>query len=512
MVLCVVAYQIISNVFSLDGGMLEKVVDKNAVFLDLKFEPKYKQNNFVPDVQPSDDPDYYAELSAEEVYEVMKDVIIERQEIKKARERATKDIWLEPDSVAANMAKEMYEKGENETMEYNLTIWTMGFNIAHVFDIQQILRPLGVKIINRSYSSLCHYIGSCAEDMFPLFDRSKLLDVPYTYQSIAAEYVKNLTEIKSADVIMCSYPVSLCHLIKYQTKPVLFLAANRYEIGRSSSWRMWNYYVSDLGSRDNSILAARDNYDSVYIKYFTGSSPIVVPPHCGYIKEFYNPITDHVYIYSGPKAAFMEDFVTEMHEAALKNDTKISLVYKTEITSHLHNNKAIIYIPHKVNSIQFTELYRMNVPLFVPSLQLLIEWEMSERVLVDRVFLNSTKSLKEGGSIMGAKKEGIPDPNTYSRDALTYWLNLLEYYNMPGVQYFDSVGHLLDLLIKDRSLWKFSDQMKQQNNAVKEIIESSWKSIVEKFRQAKTKHVVFLDNLDNDDEDNIFKILNKMIK
>ena len=483
MICCVLSYQVIQTLLSFRSDFL------SDIFIYSKSSKlQHETSDFYQD--GSKDPDYYAELSAEEVYEVMKDVIIERQEMKKARERATKDIWLEPDSVAANMAKEMYEKGEDETMEYNVTVWTMGFNIAHVFDIQQILRPLGVKIINRSYSSLCHYIGSCAEDIF-LFDRNALLDPPNLYKSFALEYARNLTEVNSADAIMCLYPVLLCSLFRSLFKPVIFLAANRYELGHSHTWKMWNYYVNDIEWSEENTLAATNSYDARYIYHFTGSFTKVIVPHCGYINKFYEPSIDQIFVYPGARESFMDNFVEEIIKAIKPSEYKENLVivYNKTGLPDLRHYKAVIYIPYKVSSFLFTEMYRMNIPIYVPSLSLLISWENTERLLADRVLPNSTKDLWKGGSLIDDSYEesGIPDPNMYTKNTLMYWLKHLEYYNLPGVQYFDSIENLLTLLTVNTSYDNVSETMEKHNQKIKKDVELSWKDTIKKIKQHKQK-------------------------
>ena len=75
----------------------------------------------------------------------------------------------------------------------------------------------------------------------------------------------------------------------------------------------------------------------------------------------------------------------------------------------------------------FFELYRMGIPIFTPSLALLIKWELHQHVLSERVYWKHTPS--------PLHRPSTPDPNSLQdRTALEYWLRLCDPYVYPHIQ------------------------------------------------------------------------------
>ena len=49
-------------------------------------------------------------------------------------------------------------------------------------------------------------------------------------------------------------------------------------------------------------------------------------------------------------------------------------------TWQLATHPAIVVVPYTKSVMSFFELYRMNIPLFAPSLELLVQWERDHSV------------------------------------------------------------------------------------------------------------------------------------
>ena len=50
--------------------------------------------------------------------------------------------------------------------------------------------------------------------------------------------------------------------------------------------------------------------------------------------------------------------------------------------SDLARHPGVVVVPYTKSVMSFFELYRMNVPLFAPSVELLVKWEMKHSVMV----------------------------------------------------------------------------------------------------------------------------------
>ena len=426
------------------------------------------------------DEDYYKELTEDDVMDFLGDKIKERRKIQEARNGVLREVWTEPNNTIAVVKA----RAENQRFFYNMTIFTMGYSIAEVFDIQNVIKPFGVKVTDFSFSSLCDYTNSCASLKLPSVDRYGMFYMPYKQRREFILTYYKLPEIRNASAILCVYPVHICDLLYRTGKPVIFVASNRYELGKSGLWARWNSVVNIIKGSNVSTIAARDNYDARYMDYFTQSRPVTLERHCGYVKP-YSPIGKRILLYPESEECFMKTFRNILINSS-QNSTTAEFVFHEHDPFKLKDYRSIIYIPHKVNDIKFTEIYRMNIPLFVPSVKLLVSWEYEHHIIRDRVFPDSTNKYGIGGSKIGGKlplPPGSSDPNTFHKDSLIYWFKYLEYFDLPGVQYFSSFTDLVKKLNNKNMLNLWSRQMKDHNEKKMNEISNKWLGIIKKIRK-----------------------------
>jgi len=83
----------------------------------------------------------------------------------------------------------------------------------------------------------------------------------------------------------------------------------------------------------------------------------------------------------------------------------------------------------------------------------------------------------------------IPDPNNeQNKDAIRYWIKFADFYQMPHITYFDSVGDLLAKLSKvtTAELNEISARMKAYNAvALKELL-GKWREILTLIAKTST--------------------------
>ena len=75
----------------------------------------------------------------------------------------------------------------------------------------------------------------------------------------------------------------------------------------------------------------------------------------------------------------------------------------------------------------------------------------------------------------------IPDPNNeQDKNAIQYWIKFADFYQMPHIAYFDSVGDLVGKLnkITHAELQQISNRMKQYNAMALEELLGKWKTIL----------------------------------
>lgn len=134
--------------------------------------------------------------------------------------------------------------------------------------------------------------------------------------------------------------------------------------------------------------------------------------------------------------------------------------------------------------MSFFEQYRMNMPLFAPSKQLLIEWELKHTAMRERTWSGAYGPRPNGSAIEShTSQRSVPDPNSYNEHAVRYWLNFCDYYQLPYVTYYDSMQHLVRILetITSEQLQKISEQMKVFNIREEKKLRLKWKNILLKI-------------------------------
>lgn len=88
-----------------------------------------------------------------------------------------------------------------------------------------------------------------------------------------------------------------------------------------------------------------------------------------------------------------------------------------------------------IRSASLVPRYRIGIPIFVPSLSLLVEWELAHHVMSERVYWKHTPS--------PLRSPSTPDPNSLDdQAAVKHWLQLSDYFVYPHIQYFDSAKDL----------------------------------------------------------------------
>ena len=143
--------------------------------------------------------------------------------------------------------------------------------------------------------------------------------------------------------------------------------------------------------------------------------------------------------------------------------------------------------------MSFYEFYRIGVPIFVPSIDLLVQWHMEYRLLSQRSFpltwrRPQSKSLISGFYDGRLRQNAIPglfthDPNNeFSQDAVRAWVKLSDYYTWPHVTTFDSFDHLVTMLsccTSTGTLQQTSRKMQQFMGEVADITKDAWNAVLQ---------------------------------
>jgi len=158
---------------------------------------------------------------------------------------------------------------------------------------------------------------------------------------------------------------------------------------------------------------------------------------------------------------------------------RITDLYASYSFSDLASHRTIVFLPYQVSIMSFFEYYRMGIPLFVPSKELLLEWDDKYDVVNERIYGHIRREDDGGTLSKGAEvhddRGRLPDPNVKAN--FKYWIHLCDFYVFPHVQYFDSwrdlVGKLRSVDTKgvSKAMLKYSDEQRPK------LVEK-WRTVV----------------------------------
>ena len=153
----------------------------------------------------------------------------------------------------------------------------------------------------------------------------------------------------------------------------------------------------------------------------------------------------------------------------------------------LAKNKGVIHIPYQLSVMTIFEMYRMNIPMFFPSPELLARWQVDYYLMNERSFDGAFFGKRPNSSIIPPhpSQKGIPDPkNEYDYDSILYWVRTADFYQvMPYGVVYDSIPHLVALLksIDNNRLWQISRSMQNYNIEFKKALLTKWRDILLEF-------------------------------
>jgi len=263
-------------------------------------------------------------------------------------------------------------------------------------------------------------------------------------------------------------------------------------------WKAWLASLRRIARDPRNIVAANNKYDAEYIRYFAGVDALYIPSYCGYAaKARYSPVLTKTVLFArnhnNPRALFAGAHAAARAAATAAPEpapapapgaggTLAGSAVRFERTEdayphgfeylQLAQHPAVVVVPYTKSVMSFFELYRMNVPLFAPSVDLLVRWEMKHAVMAERIYWSNTP-------------RPTPYPNTTrlppnartSKPALRHWLGLSDLYAFPNVTLFDSWEHLMQLLLQ-ADLPAISASMAQANAEMLADLRGTWRRLL----------------------------------
>ncbi|KAL9643487.1 hypothetical protein ABK040_010101 [Willaertia magna] len=389
-----------------------------------------------------------------------------------------------------------------------LYLWTSDFHAAPIGCNMDILKEADIEPhAEVDFGNCMFFKGTCKQRLKVLsFDDWKgfsLDPCPNQMRRAFFNAYKYDPEMERVDAVICSHPVANCELYMPLNKSLIIYATTRIEFGRDDKhvewrkpyitsasnlrWKQWIDELVRIGKNPRNVIAANNMYDAHYIKYHTGLDAEYIPSWCGDSGVSYNPKRTEILL--GPyrdnldyprfdeEEAWKHPIMRALTVSITSSGTKLKFIrlrqeypqYKLE---DLANHPALVYIPYQVSTMSFFEMYRLNIPMFVPSKALLIKWHIKYNNMFERIY-------GEPERVIFTEDEKL-DPNSNTYENLNYWLDFCDFYVFPHVTTFNSWAELIEKL-ESVDLKQISNNMKEFNKKQKEDLKETWSRIKTKI-------------------------------
>jgi len=316
------------------------------------------------------------------------------------------------------------------------------------------------------------------------------------------EAYKNDPLMQSVDAFLCYDPPAICELFEPFNKSLIVIASNRYYITRQSShrWKTWNENLVNYASDPRNVVAANNRYDVEMIRYFTGLEAEWIPSFASYTGTTYNPSRQGFLLAKRRvDEEFERSFLEQFNEArkSIKRSLPVPELirikdrYPRYKYSDLAAHQGVVHLPYQVSTMSIFEQYRMNIPLFFPSKELLLRWSVERWVVRERTLPWLVRDPRPHTSPPHPSQRHIPSPNDNDdAGAMNYWLQFADYYTLPHITYFNSTEHLAVILQKLTAddLNTISWQMKNFNEKSRKELLMKWTRILQTVAKFSPNH------------------------
>jgi len=307
------------------------------------------------------------------------------------------------------------------------------------------------------------------------------------------EAYKNDPVMQSVDAFLCYDPPAICELYEPFNKSLIVIASNRYYITRQTKerWTTWNKNLIRYASNARNVIGANNRYDLEMIRYFIGLEVEWIPSFAGYAMTAYNP-SRHGFLLSKRRVdeRFEFLFLGQFREAckALNRSLPIPELirikgrYPRYKYADLAAHQGIIHLPYQVSTMSIFEQYRMNIPLFFPSEELLLKWSVEHWVVKERTLPWMERDPRPYTFKPHPSQQHVPSPNDNDdAEAMKYWLQFADYYTLPHITYFNSTEHLAVILqsLTSHDLKMISWKMKKFNEQFREELLEKWIKVLQ---------------------------------
>ena len=158
---------------------------------------------------------------------------------------------------------------------------------------------------------------------------------------------------------------------------------------------------------------------------------------------------------------------------------KIYDLYPFYTLSQLANHRAIVLFPYAVMTYSITDFYAAKIPIFVPSVELMKEWN----ILHDRIDTSYYCEMNKEHILPSKYTTHRFNPNEDTWDHFKYWVNFADYFEWPFITIFQSWNDLFHKL-ETLDLKAISQNMEKHNKIREADLLINWCKLIKSLNSS----------------------------
>jgi hypothetical protein len=387
----------------------------------------------------------------------------------------------------------------------SLTFWAINLHYGCRVDTATLLQGLNQNVIIGDHPQRDGHYRTALTRPNIIFPRDKRPLAPFiyshkTYADSVSEndiraffnYYHKDPDMLRVNAFYCAFPSSLCEIYMPLNRTIIWLPAHRFTLGRCSRAEIDRLILHMQQSvrpeqQPKHFIAAGGRYDQEYIKYYTGLDAILLPVNSLWyafnITRFTQSRTE---ILVGPLRHRDHPLIANMKEAAAALNSSFQFstaknLYKHYELQQIADHRAVILLPYAVLSYGITELYALEIPIFIPSIDFIVELKLvRDRTLIDSYYCGRTLKFQDMPKQHPSSNHPYSPEDVVSTEAMRYWIKFADYYQLPYIQTFSSWTDLIVQLSKT-DFTVIHKNMRKENLRRKADLIEKWKLIFDQI-------------------------------
>lgn len=343
------------------------------------------------------------------------------------------------------------------------TIWTKDWKTTRLESLVELLRPFGV-----------HFVIE--------FDPQDCSNPDCTVDG----ELEMSPQMDDVDLILCGRLSSTCEYFLKSGKNTLVLP-NLSHYANNYPAEQLNHYsqeFSKLAKKRKNIFGSTNTFDAKFFHNLTGIEVQLLPMMFDNLATQYSNELDEFALLTSSHIGFFDEFYSnftaecQLIVCSLKVETVGEVKEKV-----LHKYRAVIVVPDEFSMTSVLETYHKNIPIFLPSSELLAKWKTEHQIIPRRIPSASSRLfLRSSQSKVARPRLG------YKNFEILNWMKFTDFYqSLPYAIKYNSIKDLVSLMsnISDDSLWETSKKMQAYNVRFKKDLITKWRDVLLHYTSLK---------------------------